>query len=428
MKRFLIHSTVLGLCCALVFLFVLPPGDADPDSVHIHVAENSVLQVAAHWQPDANSWLKLYKNSQYTGLFNLKPAHSIKEYGAAAFNAFLPTSSGSLDARGIAVGDVWAYEVRDVLPFLRQFHPGATVDLSGQRGAFACLRALSPRYAEIVFRFHADFHMKTETEELMKMTAELSSGQLESIELEESVFLEHLKMELAEAEARREKMDADIKALGEQSQKLSDTLLQLDKADAIPAAQNSEFTELKREILKLSAALAALNMSQKSQSASLSGKLTTLERKFENGFSTLNEKINEKIENEFAKLRTASRRQSGTLTKRLDKLDTQVAKLNRAHAYNTGIYFTPRHFTGRLLINRETGTIQAFSLGVPAHSGNTTLFAFGGVDTVSVPRMELIGKGPIDQGEIAWTTAITAEEAEEKLRSQFLAKRFRLRD
>ena len=52
------------------------------------------------------------------------------------------------------------------------------------------------------------------------------------------------------------------------------------------------------------------------------------------------------------------------------------------------------------------------------------LFAFGGVDVVSVPQMELIGKSLIDEGEIAWTTAITPEAADEKLRLQFIAKQF----
>lgn len=463
MKRFLRYSTAFGFCCLFVLQFVLLWTDADAQGVQIHIAKDASLQVEAHWQPDADAWLKLYKNSQYTKMFDLKTAHPTKEYGAEAFKAFLPAPV-DLDGNPVLlkVGDVWAYKVRDVLPFLQQFHPSATADLSAQRGGFACLRALSPRYAEIVFQFHADFDigmpmkakkemsieaLSTQAEELEQLQATLESSKATIEPLKaELAEVEVLKAELAEVEVSAEKLNADIKALGEQSQKLADAILELEKADAIPAAQKSEFTELKREILKLSAALSALNMSLKSQSTLLSGKLTTLEKELESHFSMLNEEfekrfttlnvkienrftaLNEKIENEFAMLETTLQRQSGALAKRLDALDTRVAERNIAHAYNTGIYFTPRQFIGRLLIERETGTIQAFSLGIPVHPGNATISAFGGVDTVSVPQMELIGKTPVDQGEITWTTAITAEEANEKLRSQFLAKQFRPRD
>lgn len=450
MKRFLRHTTLFGLCFLFALQSFLLWTDADTQDVQIHIAKDASLQVEARWQPDADSWLKLYKNSQYAKMFDLKTAHPTKEYGAEAFKAFLPTPV-DLDGNPVLlqVGDVWAYNVRDVLPFLQQFHQGATAGLSAQRGGGACLRALSPRYAEIVFQFHADFDLEMpmeveqlmSTEELLTRTEELEQLQatLESSE----ATREPLKAKLAESEEWSEKLNADIKAFGEQSQKLADAILELEKADAMPAAQKSEITELKREVLKLSAALSALNMSLKSQLTLLSGKLTTLEKElenhfftlneeFENRFTTLNKKIedrftvlNGKIENEFAMLRTTLHRQSDALAKRLDTLDTRVAELNTAHAYNTGVYFTPRQFTGRLLIDRDTGAIQAFSLGIPAHPGNATLFAFGGVDTVSVPQMELIGKASGDQGEITWTTAIMTEEADEKLRSQFLAKQFR---
>ena len=443
MRPFLKHRTAFGFCWLLVLQFVLLGTDVGAQGVQIRLAEDASLQVEAHWQPDADSWLKLYRNSQYAELFDFKPAHPTKEYGAEAFKAFLPPSV-DLDGNHapLKVGDVWAYKVRDVLPFLQQLHPDATVDLSGQRGSFACLRALSPRYAEIVFRCHADFDLRMpmeaetlleQTEELLEQTEELSKLEVSLTPLEET--LESLKAELAETEKLRQELRAEIEKLGEQSGVLSDTLMSLEKVAATPDAQKSEFTELKQEILKLSAVISALNMSLKSHAVSLTDRLTTLEKKLENHFSTLNVEIenrftalNVKLENEFDKLRTALRHQSVTLTQRLDTLDTRVTELNTTHAYNTGVYFTPNQFTGRLLIDRDTGAIQAFSLGIPAHPGNATLFAFGGVDTVSVQRMELVGKGTIDQSEITWTTAITAGEADEKLRLQFLAKQFRPRN
>ena len=142
--------------------------------------------------------------------------------------------------------------------------------------------------------------------------------------------------------------------------------------------------------------------------------------------TTVLAKLNAKLENKFADFQTNLEEHSDILTQRLDSLNAQVAELNTAHAYNTGIYFTPSQFTGRLLVNRDTGAIQAFSLRIPSSPRNAMLFAFGGVDVVSVPQMELIGKSPIDEGEIAWATAITPEAADEKLRLQFIAEQFHL--
>ena len=81
----------------------------------------------------------------------MSPRQPIKSYGADTFKVFLPLSSA-------AVGDVWELDSDGVVPFLHQFHPRATTSLSnGEEGAFACLRAVSPDYAEIIFRIHAEF-------------------------------------------------------------------------------------------------------------------------------------------------------------------------------------------------------------------------------------------------------------------------------
>ena len=62
----------------------------------------------------------------------------------------------------MTVGDVWELDLDAVIPFLSQFHPGATGKLKhGQKGAFTCLRALSPDYADITFRIHAEFTLAT---------------------------------------------------------------------------------------------------------------------------------------------------------------------------------------------------------------------------------------------------------------------------
>ena len=114
------------------------------------------LQVQAYWDPIADATYNLHKNSpENAELFDLSPNEPIRQYKGDAFNAFLPSSA-------VAVGDVWELDRDSVIPFLSQFHPGATGKLRhGQKGAFACLRALSADYADIRFRIHAEFTLAT---------------------------------------------------------------------------------------------------------------------------------------------------------------------------------------------------------------------------------------------------------------------------
>jgi len=116
----------------------------------------ATLQVHAHWDPIADSTYNLHENSpENTELFDFSPNEPVKEYKGDAFDIFFPSSS-------VAVGDVWELDLASVIPFLSQFHPGATGDLHhGQKGAFACLRALSEDYADITFRIHAEFTLAT---------------------------------------------------------------------------------------------------------------------------------------------------------------------------------------------------------------------------------------------------------------------------
>ena len=109
------------------------------------------VRVEAHWDPITDSFFNLHNASpQHAALCNLSPSHPTKVYETKAFKVFIPASA-------IAVGDVWALDSEGVVPFLHQFHPGATTTLThGEEGAFACLRAISSDYAEIVFRIHAE--------------------------------------------------------------------------------------------------------------------------------------------------------------------------------------------------------------------------------------------------------------------------------
>jgi len=129
------------------------------------------VQVEAHWDPIKNTANNLHWSTkekfnrakvrcqepvdmtweQWLTLFNPGPAHPLKNYSTTDFQVFLPPST-------VTVEDVWDLDPEGILPFLRQFHPSATMDVGyGRNGAKACLRALSSEYADIVFRIHAHF-------------------------------------------------------------------------------------------------------------------------------------------------------------------------------------------------------------------------------------------------------------------------------
>ena len=108
--------------------------------------EEKFNRTKAQWQePIDMTW------GQWLKLFNPGPAQPLKHYSTTDFQAFLPPSTAN-------VADVWDLDPEEILPFLHQFHPGATMNLKhGQNGAKACLRAISSEYADIVFRIHARF-------------------------------------------------------------------------------------------------------------------------------------------------------------------------------------------------------------------------------------------------------------------------------
>lgn len=100
------------------------------------------VQVEAHWDPIENTANNLHRSTeekfnrakaqwkepidmtweQWLEVFNPGPAHALKNYNTADFQVFLPPSTAD-------VGDVWDLDPKGILPFLRQFHPSATMKL-----------------------------------------------------------------------------------------------------------------------------------------------------------------------------------------------------------------------------------------------------------------------------------------------------------
>ena len=91
---------------------------------------------------------------EWDELVNLRVAEPERRYPTSVFRAFLPTEA-------VSVGDLWKIEEEGVLELLRQLHPKPNLDISinsgDSRGLWACLRAYNDKYAEIVFRIHAEF-------------------------------------------------------------------------------------------------------------------------------------------------------------------------------------------------------------------------------------------------------------------------------
>jgi hypothetical protein len=113
------------------------------------------LELAATWERLTDTTYKF--EQRYPLVRDLAPAADRARYDAAQFRPFLPRDA-------VAVGDTWSIDPAAALPFLRQFHPGATAELhhdSGlgvsAHGAWACLRLLTEEHAEVCLRVHADF-------------------------------------------------------------------------------------------------------------------------------------------------------------------------------------------------------------------------------------------------------------------------------
>ena len=91
---------------------------------------------------------------EWDELANLRVAEPEKQYPASVFRTFLPSEA-------VSAGALWKIGEGGVLELLRQLHPKPNLDISinsgDSRGLWACLRAYNDKYAEIVFRIHAEF-------------------------------------------------------------------------------------------------------------------------------------------------------------------------------------------------------------------------------------------------------------------------------
>lgn len=476
MNRLFRLTHIFVLCWVSLFLF----------GVHTNIGQCGIKEgvgLTASWEPGTDTWLKLPRYATSSGEpFALKPVQASQVYSTSAFNVFLPPRTDTV------IGDTWSFDARRMLPFLRQFHPGATVSLSGQQGAYACLRAVSPAYYEIVFQFHADFNleMPKEIEGLMvenetftgglkksmdKAVAELKQErdilqqsvedllqqsveefvgleaavadaerrQIEEaiaerrkelkVELDTADDLADLKKELAETVASLTKITTALEGLsGDLETRLNELKTTITALEDIVSNLDARLDELKKELTAHFDA--KLDEHEKTLTAHFDTRIRELESeliaKIEARLAAFETELSAKFEAELEMLINVITARENTLTERFNALLTaEIAKLKGTQAYNEGLYLKPKQFTGRLLISKDGKEIIAFTLKCPPHEGNATLFVLGDTETVSMPRMELIYPDNIEakKTNITWTDTITAEQADEILRSKFAARR-----
>ena len=146
MKPICAASHVFGIAAFLS----LPGCQHDTrEAVALDIDEAFSMEAAAYSEPIKD----IGPGFHWDELGEFVPAKPTRRYSARECRGFLPKSP-------VVVGDVWKLEAEPIIEFLRQFHPGATFgvhDNGDSKGAYASLRALSDRWADVVFRLHAMF-------------------------------------------------------------------------------------------------------------------------------------------------------------------------------------------------------------------------------------------------------------------------------
>ena len=149
------------LTVALLVLIVMSgqlnadnPAAAD-NKITLNLTDTSELSVTGYIAPIENTGSNFHV--EWDALANLRVAEPEKQHPTSVFQSFLPN-------KPVAVGELWALDVRGVLALLKQLHPKPNLFLhinSGDSyGLWACLRAYNDQYADIVFRIHAEFRLE----------------------------------------------------------------------------------------------------------------------------------------------------------------------------------------------------------------------------------------------------------------------------
>ena len=131
----------------------------NPNKIALNIDGDTNISVKGFIAPIEHTQSNYHVEFAWDGLANLRVAVPEKAYSASVFRAFLPNEA-------VSVGNVWQIEEAGALELFRQLHPNSDLDMrdqegeNGTLGLWACLRAYTDEFADILFRIHAEFKLR----------------------------------------------------------------------------------------------------------------------------------------------------------------------------------------------------------------------------------------------------------------------------
>ena len=130
----------------------------NPNKIALNIDGGTKVSIKGFIAPIEHTLSNHHVEFEWDGLVNLRVTAPEKEYSASVFRAFLPDAA-------VSIGSPWRIEEAGALELLRQLHPNPDLDMrytegeNGTPGLWACLRAYTDEFAEILFRIHAEFRL-----------------------------------------------------------------------------------------------------------------------------------------------------------------------------------------------------------------------------------------------------------------------------
>lgn len=128
--------------------------NANPNKIALNIDGDTKVSIKASIAPIEYTQSNYHVAFAWDELVNLRVAVPEKVYSASVFRAFLPDEV-------VSVGKPWQIEEAGALELLRQLHPNPRLDMRdyGDPGLWACLRAYTDEFADIVIRIHTEFKL-----------------------------------------------------------------------------------------------------------------------------------------------------------------------------------------------------------------------------------------------------------------------------
>ena len=131
----------------------------NPNKIALNIDGDAKVPVKGSIAPIEHTQSNYHIEFEWDELANLRVAAPEKAYSASVFRAFLPDEA-------VSVGNLWQIKEAGVLELLQQLHPNSDLDMrdqegeNGTPGLWACLRAYTDEFADILFRIHAEFKLR----------------------------------------------------------------------------------------------------------------------------------------------------------------------------------------------------------------------------------------------------------------------------